>query len=269
MNILVILFILLIALLVFAWLGLRIKPSPFKAFPRQPSKLAMTPLPADLPAPVERFYRQVYGENVPVIESAVVSGRLKLRVNGIPFQGRFRFTHDAGKSYRHYIEATFFGLPLMKVNEHFLEGKGRLELPFGVSEGAKVDQAGNLGMWGESIWFPALLVTDTRVRWEPIDGHTALLVIPFDRDEQRFVVRFDPETGMPHLLEAMRYKGEEADAKTLWINEALQWHTISGYMIPSVGAITWFDEGRPWAVFTVEELVYNVDVSEYIRARGP
>jgi hypothetical protein len=35
------------------------------------------------------------------------------------------------------------------------------------------------------------------------------------------------------------------------------------------GAATWFDDGRPWAVFNAENVVYNVDVGEYIRAKGP
>ena len=35
-----------------------------------------------------------------------------------------------------------------------------------------------------------------------------------------------------------------------------------------VASVTWFDQGRPWAVFRVEEIVYNVDVDAYIRARG-
>jgi hypothetical protein len=28
------------------------------------------------------------------------------------------------------------------------------------------------------------------------------------------------------------------------------------------------DDGKPWAVFTVENAVYDVDVQEYIRAKG-
>jgi len=27
-------------------------------------------------------------------------------------------------------------------------------------------------------------------------------------------------------------------------------------------------DGRPWAAFNVEDVVYDVDVQEYIRARG-
>jgi hypothetical protein len=112
-------------------------------------------LPDGLPHPVERFYRQIYGENVPVLESAVITGRAKLRVAGITFRGRFRFTHDAGPGYRHYIEATIFGLPLLKINEHFLEGKARMELLFGViQDNPKTNQAANLGHWAESVWLP-------------------------------------------------------------------------------------------------------------------
>jgi len=269
MKILFIFVGIVVALVLLGWLGLQIKPAPLPAFPEQAGRLETVPLPEDLPAPVERFYRQVYGENVPVIESFVVTGRAKMRIMGIIFPSRFRFTHIAGQDYRHYIETTIFGLPLMKVNEHYLGGKSRLELPFGVEEGPKVDQGANLGLWAETLWLPSIFITDPRVRWEPIDEETALLIVPFGEKEQRFVARFDPETGMLHFLESMRYKGTESERKTLWINGALQWSIVAGNTTPAFSAATWFDEGTPWAVFTVEDIRYNVDVEDYIRAKGP
>ncbi len=258
-----------VALLLLGWLGLRIRPAPFAPFSGPASEPERVPLPEGLPAPVERFYMELYGDDVPLIESAVISGRGTMRINGITLPVRFRFTHDAGQDYRHYIEATLYGLPIMVVNEHFLEGAARLELPFGVSEGPKIDQGANLALWAEAIWMPSVWITDPQARWEPVDAHSAQLVVPFGDTEERFDVRFDPETGLLHTMQSMRYKGEESDEKTLWLNEIIEWNTVDGWLLPEVAAITWADEGSPWAVLTTESVIYNADIQEYVRAKGP
>ena len=93
-----------------AWLGLRVKPRPLPAFAGNSPVLETVPLPEGLPAPVERFYRQLYGDQVPVIESAVISGRAVMSpVGGVKIPALFRFYHRAGQDYRHYFEMTWFG----------------------------------------------------------------------------------------------------------------------------------------------------------------
>jgi hypothetical protein len=72
---------------------------------------------------VERFYRTLFGDRVPIIESAVISGRAKMRMFGVSLPGRFRFIHDAGVDYHQTIEVTLFGFPIMKVNEFYLDGR--------------------------------------------------------------------------------------------------------------------------------------------------
>jgi hypothetical protein len=258
----------IIALL--GWLGLQVRPRPFPPHAARTPELATVPLPAGLPAPVARYYRQLYGDRVPVIESAVISGRAIMSpVGGVKIPARFRFYHRAGHDYRHQFEMTWFGRAFGAGNEQYVDGQSRLVLPFGLSDqGPQIDQAANLSLWAEYVWAPAVLVTDPRVRWEPVDEETALLVVPFGAAEQTFVARFDPDSGRLHMLESMRYKDSKSVAKTLWLNESSNWRTVGDYEIPATGAVTWFDQGKPWAFFTVEEVVYNVDVSEYLRQEG-
>jgi hypothetical protein len=251
------------------WVGTKIQPGPLPAYPQASPQVKTMPLPSGLPDPVERFYREIYGDEVPLIESAVISGRTKLRMFGLSLPGRFRFIHIAGHEYRHYMEATWFGLPIMKVHETYLDGRSRLELPFGVVDNEpKVNQAANLGLWAESMWLPAIFVTDPRVRWNPVDGETAILVMPFGDGEDQFIVRFDPHSGLLRLMEAMRFKDAGAESKTLWICEALEWAAIGGKPTLKTGSLTWFDDGYPWAVFDTFEVVLNVDVSSYIQEKG-
>lgn len=83
------------------------------------------------------------------------------------------------------------------------------------------------------------------------------------------MVRFDPETDMVRFLESMRYIGTDSEAKMLWINGAIAWGVVDGQTTATKSAATWFDEGTPWAVFAVEDIRYNVDVDDYIEAKGP
>jgi len=248
------------AILLLLWAGLQIVPRPFAPLDAAGAAVERVPLPEGLPEPVEHFYHRLYGDEIPVIESAAISGRARLRIMGIAFPSRFRFTHDAGESYSHSIEATIFGIPLMRVNERYAGGHARLELPFGVTEGPRVDQGANLALWAEAVWFPSVWVTDPRTSWEAIDDETAVLVVPYGDEHQRFVARFDAESGMLRLLESMRYKGEESVGKTLWINEVKGWGSLEGETVATEAEVTWFDEGTAWAVFRVEEVVYNAGV---------
>jgi hypothetical protein len=234
--------------------------------------LKTVPLPSGLPAPVARFYKTVYGDEIPVIETVVIKGRAIIAPFGVKLPARFLFVHNAGRDYRHYIEATWFGIPIMKVNERYLDGKSLFELPVGapIEDDPSTNQAANLAVWAEAAWFPSIWVTDPRVRWEAVDENTALMYVPFEGKEENFVMRFNPETGLLDSMEVMRFRDSGPQAKKiLWITHNVEGKKIEGTKLDAVGTATWLDQGIPWATFTLEEVKYNVDVREYIRQKGP
>lgn len=251
------------------WLGLQFTPAPLSQPAVSAGETATVPLPEGLPAPVARFYRTLYGDRVPVIDSAVITGRGTMRIAGITFPARFRFSHLTGQDYRHYIELTAFGARVTAVNEWFLDGHARLELPFGVSEGPNVDQGANLALWAEAVWMPSVWVTDSRARWEPIDATSAQLTIPFGDERETFTVRFDPDTGLLTSMESLRFKGETDEVRTRWLNQAPEWGDVDGHPVPLRATVTWLDEGSPWADLTTEQVIYNADLDEYLQAAGP
>jgi hypothetical protein len=271
MKLLIITVSVLVGLLGLGWLGLQIKPRAFLPFPQTTPPLRTIPLPAGLPAPVERFYRTVYGASVPVIETAVIKGRAEISPFGVNLPARFVFVHNAGKDYRHYIEATWFGLPLMKVNESYVNGNSHFELPVGTFDNdPSITQGAVVGLWAEAGWFPSIWVTDSRVHWGSVDEKTALLFVPFGEKEENFVVRFNPQTGLVDSMEAMRFRDAGPQArKILWITHNVGDSKIEGTNLSAVGSATWLDQGKPWAIFTLENVAYNVDVSAYIQQKGP
>lgn len=270
MKILLIIPGILAILVLLGWLGLLVKPRPFTSFSGTSSETTTIPLPANLPSPVERFYKTVYGDTIPVIDTVVITGRGKIRPFGIWLPARFVFVHNTGRDYRHYFEATIFGLPLLKVNEGYVDGESFFESPMGsYYDDANTNQGANLALWAEAGWFPSIWVTDPRVRWEAVDSHTALLYVPFEDKVENFVIRFNPQTGLVDAMEAMRYRDPgEGKSKILWITRNEPGDRIEGTPLSASGSATWLDQGRPWAFFALESVRYNVDVSNYIRQRG-
>lgn len=259
----------LVSVAALLWAGLRIQPRPLPAAGVEAGDAERIALPAGLPAPVERFYRVLYGDSVPVVSSAVVTGRGTMRLGGVRLPARFRFSHLTGESYRHYIETTLFGARMLSVDEWYLDGSGRMDLPFAVVEGPNTDQGANLALWAEAVWMPSVWITDPTARWEPIDSTSARLAVPFGAETETFVVDFDPDTGLLTRMESMRFKTEGTRSRTLWINEVLEWGEVDGHPTPLLTTVAWGDEGSPWAQLRTEELIYNADLAAYISASGP
>ena len=194
-------------------------------------------------------------------------GTLKPFMN-IPITARFVFVHNTGNNYRHYFEVTFFGI--LKVNEGYIDGEQFFESPMtGITNDPNSNQAANLTLWTEGMWFPALWMTDPRVHWELVHANTALLLAPFEKGEEFFLVLFTLETGMIDSMETIPYRDPgEKQPKTLWIGRNEPGQPAAESSAYSVGTAMWLDQGSPWAYFDAEEITLNMDVSNQILLSG-
>lgn len=205
-RMLVIAVLVVVLLLGVGWLGFRIPASPFSSLASGDSPPTI-PIPASLPAPVVRHLRAVYGESMPQAQTAVVSGRAWVTFNGLTMPARFRFFYDAERGHYHDIQVTWFTFKVMQIHERYLDGRSILSIPFmgRIENDPYINAASNQGFWAEMLaWVPALAVTDTRVRWEPIDDTTVRMIVPNADAVEAFTLRFDAATGLMTSLQPCR-----------------------------------------------------------------
>ena len=249
------------------WLGLQVEPASHPPHPERTPELNEIELPSDLPDPVRRYFRATYGDEIPSIDTAVVWGRGEFSLNGLWFPARFKSYYDVpGRTFRRDMELTWFGRPVFRGRDTFIDGKGALKITglFGLVdltyEGEKIDQGANLAMWGELLGYaPSALLLDPQVSWEPVDVNTARLIVPFGEAEDSLRVEFDPETGYMTRMTGMRYRGEEAE-KTPWCGEGSSWRVVRGIEMPHRLPGVWEDQGEPYVVLDLGGAEHDVDV---------
>lgn len=258
-----------LGLICIGWLGTRFQMSSFASPPLSGQALTTIPKPTHLPPPVQRYVEVAFEDEIPVIESALVMGKAHLTFNGITFPARFKFYYTAGRAYYHYIQLGWFGQPILTVHERYQDGTAILDIPGGLVENdSHTNAAANLGLWAEGVWLPSMLFTDARVRWEALDEYSARLIVPEAAAQEAFVVQFDPQNGLIAELRTQRYREAGAASNRLtWINRALKWERLNGVMVPVVAELQWGDDA-PWAVWEVETILYNVDVSARLAQFG-
>jgi hypothetical protein len=99
-----------------------------------------------------------------------------------------------------------------------------------------------------------------------VDSTHARLYVPAGEGEEVMLFTFEPLTGRVAAIDALRYRDADAGAQMLgWHCVADAYARFGGVKVPTESSIQWSDANAPWAEWTVEDVVYNVDVSEALR----
>ena len=246
--------------------GLFVKPA---RFPKpagatdaaRPARLV--PIPDGLPAPVDRWLRTDFPDGAPVYDTAVMQGLGVMRIGPLPLPFRHRVEYRPGEGFVRRMDLTWYGVPVLHGLDTFVGSRGRMVTPGGAFDGPQIDQGANIANWLEATASPGTLLSDPRVRWEPVGKTSARLVVPFGDGEDSIVIGFDPESGEPTTARAMRFRGAEDTAKREWFVEMSKRTTLDdGVLVSTKTNLTWVGDPRPWATFEYDAGWVNVAVPD-------
>lgn len=244
------------------WFGFRLRPDSLPK-PTRNRTIGMVDIPTHLPDPVRRYLQAtVGGDQVPIVQSAVLWGRGSLRRGPLWMPVRYWVAHLPGYHFRRMMEITWYNIPVMKGWDEYVNGRGMTTIAGQKATSPQINQAANLMVWVEAVAMPYLYIHDPRVRWEEVNKTTARLIVPFENREDVVTVHFDEQTGLINRMCALRYKNESD--KIPWTVDFLEWHPMNGGMYPAHIAVTWADEGTPWSYWHFEAIDWNVDLTPYL-----
>lgn len=252
----------LAALVGIGWAGLQVSPSNLPPPVDEPQDLGTVEIATDLPAPLRRYFQAALGDRSPRIESLIVYGRARANF-GIWLPLRYRLVHRPGYAFERSMEVTWFGLPVLKAIDRYVDDVGMTGPVGKAATGPAVDQGANMILWAEAPLMPSLWITDSRIRWEAVDDTSARLLFPFGNGEDELMVHFDPENGLITRITALRYRDEES-GKIPWHVDFLSWQTVNGAKLPARIAVTWEDQGEPWSYWNFEDVYWNADISKML-----
>lgn len=259
-----------ITLAVVAVLGFRVRPVRARAVSagRPARTVELAP---DLPEPVARYHRALGfdGRHVPAADTFVLWGRAWMRPAPLlRLPVRFWSAHRVGWNARQRLAVTWYGLPVLRAIDDYVDGHGRMRIGRRDVTGPEIDQGENLFLWAELLLVPAAVAARPGARWQTVDADSALLRVPFEHGSDRLMVRFDPDTGLLTECRALRYRAP-GGPKVGWHVWFERWVHGPDGRLPSRISVRWADRPRPWFVLDVDGMATNVRVDPDLEAGGP
>ncbi|MBN1650015.1 MAG: hypothetical protein JW857_01730 [Bacteroidales bacterium] len=156
------------------------------------------------------------------------------------FQGRDKFEHGKGAM-------------LIKMNSLINVVNER---------GEKLDEGTLQRFLGEMVWFPSLALSPY-ITWKQIDGNTAIATMTYINTSGSGTFSFNSK-GDVTKFSALRYKGNEADAKRhVWEMNITNYKIFEGIKVPTEMTATWKldNEDWTWLKMEVTDIKYNKNAS--------
>ena len=219
----------------------------------------------DLPTPVARFCGLASGQGPRTIETVAIETTAWMRRPWMPrIPLEIRMAHRLGYEFVHDIRIGRGPLSFRFGLDAYIAGDGLMKIGPSVQTGVTFDQGALIALWGEALCFPCAWMQRTDIRWEPVDGQTARLIVPGPEGALAVTVGFEPRTGFPAYCQADRYKA--TGPKVGWVGRYSDWrHFATGVLAPGAFEVQWADEPYPWIAIRTKSISVDTSVDDALR----
>ncbi|WP_461052891.1 DUF6544 family protein [Spirosoma arcticum] len=215
---------------------------------------------ADLPIPVQRYFRHVLKPGQPYLRSVRLrhDGQFKtdLKKDWIAITGEEYFLADT-LNYIWIGTTAWF-----TARDEYVAGRGSLTvrllgtLPIVHGSGPTYDQGELLRWLAESAWFPTNLLPGGWVIWSSIDDHSATATLTDNGQTVSCLMSFNEQDELVRC-QAQRYRDETHIAT--WVGHFSDYRDWHGLRIPTHAEVAWVIAGeeKPYARFILRDIEYD------------
>ncbi len=215
---------------------------------------------ADLPEPVQRYFRHTLKNGQPFISYARIrhDGQFKTGLDK-------KWINIKGEQYATTEQPGFIwkGTTAMFIaRDMYIADQGRLVVSLfslfnvGDAKGEQYNQGELLRWLGESILYPTNLLPGERLKWIPIDSQSARLTFNYNGLSLFFIISFN-EIGEIIQMETKRYM-DKATLAT-WIIKCANYKEMNNVMVPLSFEVLWrLEKGDfSYAKFNIKRIEYD------------
>jgi len=192
---------------------------------------------AGLPAPVQRYFRQVLSPGQPMLAAARIEhrGDFNLAVGGERWRPFRSVQHLVTRRPGFVWDARVALLPGVdvRVNDAYLAGEG-------VLQAAQLAEGELFRFLAEALWYPTALLPSQGILWEAVDERSAKATLADGAVLVSLVFSFD-DRGLIDRVHA-EGRGYAAKGQVLpmpWECRLWDYQTQDGMLIPMAGEVAW------------------------------
>ena len=215
---------------------------------------------ADLPAPVQRYFRHILKPGQPYLRTVRLrhDGEFKTDLKGdwMPITGEEYFRADK-PGYIWIGTTTWF-----TARDQYVAGQGSLTvrllgtLPIQHGNGPAFNQGELLRWLAETAWFPMSLLPGGPAIWSPVDDHSATLTLTDHGLTVSCLMNFNDNDELVRC-EAQR-QSDETHFQT-WVCRLSDYNERHGMLVPTQAEAAYLIDGeeKPYARFVLRDIEFD------------